>query len=154
MHSVTTITFSENSKLKRIESEALVHSSVEKLTLPASLEDIDDYGFSTIFRLSEIVVSPKNKFFKVNEHKYLLKKSSLESDVFDVIVFVPRNIVNAIIPSYIKMINSCAFYQLENLKTITFDQNSSLEIIKKIIDIEIKYLIFQIEKKNNKQNQN
>ncbi|KAK8839270.1 hypothetical protein M9Y10_032202 [Tritrichomonas musculus] len=123
------VTFPNNSQIKRIEGFAFCCSGIKKLELPASLERFDDYCFISVSELTEIKVSPKNKFFKVLDEKCLLMMSQPGSGVFDVLFFGMRDIESFIIPSYIKTINEFAFDNCKKLKSITFETGSLLEKI-------------------------
>ena len=120
-----TVIFPENSKLKVIKSDAFGYSSIQRLVLPASLEEISKGCFNYVKNLVKIEVSPKNKFFSVFDDKLLLKKCQ----EYDILVVACRNIENAAIPSQIQIIMSNAFEYCTNLQTLTFDSNSQLEEI-------------------------
>lgn len=124
------VTFPENSKLLTIEDYAFSFSSIKKLVLPASINNIGDRCFSNVPNLINLEISPENTSFLLFENKYLLKKSNNDSDIFDVLIFARRDIDEANIPSNIKIISFSAFEYCKNLKNITFESNSSLEIIK------------------------
>ena len=123
------ITFTKNSKLKIIEGEVFYNSSIHKLVLPSSIEKIDDDCFHFTSNLTEIDILPGNKIFKVIDNKYLVKKSQTKSENYDVLLFARRDIENVIIPSYIKVINYGAFSHCQQMKSITFESNSSLELL-------------------------
>lgn len=98
--------------------------------LPGDVEAIDGFCFSDIRELIDIKVSQKNVNFSIFENKYLVKKSTPESKIFDVIVFARRDIDSVVIPSHIKIIDNYAFDNCSKLSNISFEQNSSLEKIK------------------------
>ena len=70
----------------------------------------------------------KNNFIFYDE-KFLIGKSNLESDDFDVLYFARRDLEEAVIPSFIKVINSNAFEDCKTLKTVIFSEDSNLERI-------------------------
>ena len=129
-NNLKSIKFSPNSELKHIEDYALKECSIESLSLPASVEHIGSKCFSFTPNLREIEISPKNKKFKLIDGKYIVKESEAESCVFDVIIFARRDIEKIRIPSHIKIISNSAFQNCNRLKTVTFEDNSSLEIVK------------------------
>ena len=63
---------------------------------------------------------------------YIVKESKIGSGFFDVIIFVRRDIESIRIPSHIKVINNHAIEHCKLLKTVTFDPNSSLEVLKEL----------------------
>ena len=126
---MTSLIFPKNSQLKSIEGNSLAFASISKLVLPASLETIENSVFEYIQNLSEIEVSPDNQKFKSIDKKYLLMKCDVKNKNFDVLFFCVRNIENAKIPSYIKIINNFAFKSCTKMKSLEFDEHSSLEII-------------------------
>lgn len=124
-----TVEFTENSQLKSIENNTFELSSIQKVVLPASFEEIDGYSFSDSDNLVDIEISPKNKNFQLFENKYLLKKSDPKNTTFDILICARRDIENAIIPSQIKVISNCSFQNCQKLESLSFEPNSSLEII-------------------------
>lgn len=123
------VKFPSDSNLKKIEKKAFVCSKLNSITLPASVEYLDDKCFILTPDLCEINVSPENKFFKLINGDYIVKESVKGSGVFDVIVIARRDLESITIPSCIKVINNSAFYNCKKLKDITFEPNSSLELI-------------------------
>lgn len=124
------VKFSPNSELKCIENHAFNNSSIQSLSLPASVEQIGYMCFSSTFNLREIKISPENKKFKLIKNKYVAQAS--DSGVFDEIIFSRRDIDSIHIPSYIKTINEQAFVFCQRLKNITFEGNSSLKSIRSL----------------------
>lgn len=125
------VKFSPNTELKQIGHYAFYESSIESLSLPASVEQIDECCFSSTSNLREVEISPENKRFKLIEGKYVVKESQPGSGVFDVIIFARRDIESVSILPSIKVIDDYAFYSCKHLKNVTFELNSSLESIKK-----------------------
>lgn len=125
------VKFSPNSELKRIEDYAFSESSIESLSLPASVEKIADFAFCVTPNLNRVEVSADNKFFKLIDDKYIVRESIVGSGIFDVIIFARRDIESIIIPSHIKTINNHAFDNCKRLEKITFESNSSLETLKR-----------------------
>ena len=64
------------------------------------------------------------------QDEFLIGKSSLEQDNFDVLVFSVRCIEDVKIPSFIEAIGSSAFFLCKNIKSIEFSKDSKLRIIK------------------------
>ena len=65
------------------------------------------------------------------DDKYLLGKSSPESDAFDVLLFARRDIEFAYIPSFIKRIGPYSFEKCKSLNIVEISSDSKLEIIDK-----------------------
>ena len=63
---------------------------------------------------------------------FLIGKSDIKSDVFDVFYFALRKIKNVTIPAQIKKICRRAFDECNDLEFIDFDENSQLQIIEKL----------------------
>lgn len=111
------------------EKKTLTCSSIEHMSLPASVKQISDNCFHHTRNLKEIEISPKNKNFKLIDVKYVAKESNAGSCVFDVIILVRRDIESISITPHIKVINNYAFHFYQHLKTIKFESNSSLKSI-------------------------
>lgn len=112
-----------------IKGNPFFQSSISKLVLPESLEYIHYSAFNYADKLFEIEISPKNQKFRMVD-KFLFRKSDESSKYFDALLFCRRNVENVEIPSYIKIIESYAFGNCENLKNLTFESGSLLETIK------------------------
>lgn len=63
-------------------------------------------------------------------NKIVIGKSSIESDLYDSIIFSSRDIQKVTIPNFIKIIESHAFAFCDKLQTIEIEQNSELQMIK------------------------
>lgn len=124
-----TIIFSESSKLKIIEFSAFSCSSISKLILPPSVEVIDASNFSSLRNLVEIEVMQNCANFLTVDNKFLFKKSSLESEFFDVFVFCGRNVEEVTIPKNVRVIDRCAFQFCKHMESLMFEPKSSLQII-------------------------
>ena len=62
----------------------------------------------------------------------ILSKSQQEKNNYDTIVFCNRNISKIIIPNFIEIIDSYAFYECQRLQSIDFQSDSKLNIIGKL----------------------
>ena len=77
-----------------------------------------------------ISIHPKNKNFIAYDEKFILGKSDINSDVYDVLLFCKRDIKNEItIPPFIKVISKHCFHNCKYLKNVILDANSELQII-------------------------
>lgn len=94
-----------------------------------------------------------NDRFKYKDDKYLLTKSNINNDNYDVLLFARRDIQEAEISSNIKIIASHSFDHCEKLTKINIPKNSELQIIENnafdktnISDIYIPKNVIKIEK--------
>ena len=122
------VRFPSNSKLKEISYSAFRNCKFESISIPASVEYLEAF-FVDNPNLFKIEVSPENKFFKLIDGNYIVMESKHGSGVFDTIFFCWRNVESILIPSNIKVIKDYAFDRCRQLKNITFEPNSSLELI-------------------------
>ena len=111
-----------------IESNAFRGFSIDSISLPSSIEILKSHCFYRVLDIEKIP-NKNQKNICYYEDKFILGKSDLESDVFEVLIFVKRNIENVIIPSFIKQIGQCAFKYHDKIKHVEFLPNSQLEII-------------------------
>lgn len=124
-----TVKCSPDSNLKKICKFAFVSFSIEEISIPSSIEDLDDRCFCRAMNLTKVTVLPCKIKNICIFNNFLLGKSDLKSDNFDVLKFAPKNIVLAKIPPFIKMIGPYSFYYCNRLKAIEFNIDSKLEII-------------------------
>ena len=121
------ISFMKKSNIKSIGDSAFAYSSLEKLEIPESLEIIEDNWLFVVRNLNRIDLSPLNKNFELFDNKILIRKIDNNKYLkgYD-LLFAPRNIKTAIIPSFIARINNYAFFHCIELKSISFNNSSSL----------------------------
>lgn len=127
------IIFSEDSELKSIDKDVFARSSVEQIFIPPSIEFLGEGWCCGTPKLTRILISKGNKHFAYadNEKKMIACKSDISSDVFDVLVFVSRDVKSVIVPSEIKEIRSFAFDECHHLKSVLFNDDSELKYINK-----------------------
>lgn len=124
------IEFLNDSKLKIIESYAFNESSLESLVLPSSVVDLCRGWCSGVMKLNSIKIikcQKENIMFYNND--FIIGKTNLESDIYDILLFARRNIINATIPSFIEKIDHFAFEFCRSLKNVLFEKDSKLKII-------------------------
>ena len=63
------------------------------------------------------------------EDTFIIGKSDLTKENFDVLLFVRRDVEKVTIPSFIKRIAPYAFQHCYDLKTVDFEHDSQLEVI-------------------------
>lgn len=123
------ITFSSDSRLQKIEKNAFNSVNLKIFTIPSSLVEIEDEWCISAPYINEIYVNDGNPFFQVYDDKFLLKKSSSEKEVFDILIFCVRDIEIAKIPSFVEVISPYAFENCEKLKRVEFESGSNLRKI-------------------------
>lgn len=125
---IESITFPEDSSLKRIHDNAFIDSSLTSLSIPESLEDLSSQWSFGANLLTDIKVSPQNKRFIYVNGTFLLKKEKSGNN-FDNLIFVRRNIEGEIlVPKIVRFICESSFYNCRKVESILFE-NSSLQTI-------------------------
>lgn len=127
-YKIKKISFEKNSELKKIEKFAFCRSSLENLSIPSSVEILNDdwcYKTDNLINIQIIECSQKNIFYY--DDKFILGKSDLKSEIFDVLLFARRNIKVVSIPSFIRRIGHYAFENAKKIDAVDFDDNSELE---------------------------
>ena len=125
------VNFSMNSDLKIIGNFVFTKSMIANIVISSNLERIEKNFFYGIPNLTSLSVSPSNRYYQYIDNKFLVAKSNSLSSDYDVLVFVRRNIEDAIIPSFIKIIAPFAFSQCKNLQKVEFPIESELFLIDK-----------------------
>ena len=131
------VDFSPDSKLKLLGSYVYNQCRIFRIIIPPLLEKIAvdcfigiGYSyFSAYLDISNIEISKENKNFKYYNDNFIIGKSNPNIDDFDMIIFAKRNLTEIEIPSFIRIIWPYVFYKQENLKTVTFQPDSKLQII-------------------------
>lgn len=78
------------------------------------------------------------------ENGIIIGKKTIESNIFDVLVFCSREVKSFIIPNFIKTIDSYSFCECKSLRHVEFQENSELEIIKETAFIGSENSMFTI----------
>lgn len=150
---IKSIQIPPDSELKTIENCSFSFSTVEKITIPSSVQELMDGWCANTSQLSKITIMPNNHHYTFFDEKMIIGKTDLQSDDYDILVFVCRNIDDIIIPSFIKIIASYAFsetlikniyipplvtkicegafYNCNLLQEVEFSMESQLQIIEK-----------------------
>ncbi|KAK8865214.1 hypothetical protein M9Y10_010752 [Tritrichomonas musculus] len=123
---VKSISFANNTKVTCIHKDSFSGSVLERISIPACLECLEDGWCSEANRLKYIKISPGNKNYIYIDNKMLLGKSDTKSDIYDILSFVRRDVKEIKIPSFIKYIHSSCFDQCRSLKTIEIPDDSEL----------------------------
>lgn len=100
----------ENSELEIIGKHSFAGSEIESFIIPSSIVEFNEGWCEGMQFLTKIKVF-KNKDQNISYYndEYIIRKSDLKSDIFDVIIFARRDLKNSIIPSFIKKIESHSF---------------------------------------------
>lgn len=120
------VNFAPNSKLQSIGSFSFYESSLKFIKVPSNVTELKE---NWCYVMTDAKVMPKNKMFINYEDKFIIGKSCIENDTFDILVYCRPNIKNATIPSFIKRIRPDAFCAHINIKTIEFEKESNITII-------------------------
>lgn len=122
-----TIDFEKDSELKTIEKFAFYKSSIETITIPRSLNELKDKWCVNTPHLKNIIFMPNNEIYDYYNDAFIIKRSSIDKNVKDTLIFARRDIKIAIIPSFIKKIGNYAFENCSNLQKIIFSNKSQLK---------------------------
>lgn len=122
------VLFHKGSQLKTIEKNAFYSSPIKSISIPSSVEELKEGWCYGTWLLDDVKIMPNNKFFTNYDQNLVIGKSDINNNVYDILVFAPRNITELKIPSFIQKIDSFAF-SFSTLKKIGFSQK--VKIIKK-----------------------
>lgn len=120
------IMISENSELVSYENNVFAKTYITTLHIPEKMSQLKDYWCDSLECLVKVTVSPKNKHFKLIDDNLLVEKTEEESDDYDVLYFVNRQIENIKMPSSIKYIKPNAFKECKKLSKIDILPDSQL----------------------------
>ena len=123
------VVFSEDSEFISIGIESFWNSSIKSIEFPSCPIEFKDGWCSGLRNLTEIKMRPSNKNFIYIDNKFLLGKSYVGSDIYDVLLFARRDIKEALIPSFVRKIGSFAFENCQYLKSVVFSNDSQLVLI-------------------------
>lgn len=123
------VKFPKNSELETIEKGAFNCMKIKNFSIPKSVTDLQKRWAMGMTDVSQIDVDPENKKYKKFGDKFVIGKSTIDQDNYDVLVFCTCNDERITIPSFIKIIGSCAFQSCKSLKEVEFLPNSELQII-------------------------
>lgn len=82
-------------------------------------------------KLKRIGVAPKNKYFMCLNDQFLLRKPSLNSENYNILVAAVCDVEKACIPSFNEIIESGAFDSCRNLPKVEFPEDSKIQRIEK-----------------------
>lgn len=80
-------------------------------SIPASVCELEEGWCKWTERLTKVTIDPKNQYYMncKEDERLVIGKSDPKSDIYNVLLFAPRDIINVTIPSYIKRIATAAF---------------------------------------------
>lgn len=122
------VTVPDDSQLRSIDQLFFPFTQVQSFNIPPLVEVLDDDWCKFSLSIKKVTLSPGNRNFKYSDesHQIVLRKSDINSEVFDVLVFANRNIEKAVIPSYVKFISPEAFDRCNDIEYIEIPENSEL----------------------------
>lgn len=144
------IDFEPNSELRKIEKCAFDQSTLQSISIPASVIELEEGWCSGTENLNHIDVEFGNKRYLCIDGKYIIGKSDIESEDYDMLIMWRRNNLSANIPKSIKIIGPYAFdyskleaifipshitkickcaFRCSFLERVQFEQNSQLTAI-------------------------
>lgn len=122
--------FDENHSKIFILKEGFDLYNLESITIPSDIETFTERWCERTVKLNNITIIPKKKQnIILYDNKFILGKSDLQSNTFDILYFARRDVENVTIPSYISKIASNAFYSCNHIKKVEFEANSQLTMI-------------------------
>lgn len=123
------VEFCSDSKLQSLGNSAFYSIPIETITIPSRVKNLDEGWSIGLFNLTKINIPQKSRRFIWVEDSFLLGKSDVKIDDFDVLIFARKNIEKVKIPSNIKRIGSYCFWCCKNLQSVEFSANSKLSSI-------------------------
>ena len=125
---ISTVSFAPSSQLQQICKDAFRNSSIKKLKLPLTIEHLEEGFCSYTNKLQTISIPSSNQHFRYSHHKYLIQKDEPNDNV---LLFIRRNVVAAIIPKCVTRIGENSFNGCVKIKTLSFRDGSKLREISK-----------------------
>lgn len=127
------IEFSPDSKLKCLNDAMFSESSLEYISIPSSVSKFGDNWCRETKNLIEVNVIQSSLSKSQNiiyfDDKFIIGKSDVKSENYDLLIFARRDILTAKIPSFIKKIQPYCFEYCKNLLKIEFENDSQLHFI-------------------------
>ena len=128
-HNLSYVTFASDSELKSIGKYAFAYSKIGNFTIPEKVEEIKYGCFNGANKLNNIQIMEGNKVFKNYNNQFILTKSDLKIEMFDILLFANRDIEEVNIPSFIKHLGPFSFDRCHQIEHVNFEPNSELQII-------------------------
>lgn len=149
------IVIPNNSKLVSIGDKAFCNTKIQSISIPSDIKQLQDFWCQNTPLLTNITIFEKAEKNVIKYDDFILGKSNLESDDYDVLLFAPRNIKIANIPPFIKKIGPASFHKCSQLEQVNFTRDSKLQLIcnhafasSSIKSIIIPSQVYKLEKKS------
>ncbi|KAK8840508.1 hypothetical protein M9Y10_030716 [Tritrichomonas musculus] len=125
-----TVEFPCDSELRVIGKSVFTNCPLEYLTIPSSVRKFEsDWCFRTL-KLNNIKIHEcYSRNISYYDDKFIIMKTDIKSDNYDILLFARRDIKNVIIPSFIKYFANYSFNYCLQIKTVEFEKNSQLSAI-------------------------
>lgn len=121
------VDFLEKSRIKYFESKIFEDSKIKSLYIPSSVITLKRFWCKDTKYLIDVKISPQNKNFSYYQNSYIIENANYQN--YKNLVFAPRKITFAFIPSFIKQIAPCAFQFCQQMTRIDFSEDSNLVAI-------------------------
>ncbi|OHT11762.1 hypothetical protein TRFO_18750 [Tritrichomonas foetus] len=118
------LNFDPESNIDKLRRDSLYCHTLEEVTLPPKLIALERGWCNFTLKLKDIIVPESNTNFVVAEDTKALYNSDR-----DILFFVPRTVRAFEVPNTVTTISSYAFEQCRRLKSITFQEESTLRRI-------------------------
>lgn len=125
----TSVDFEPNSELCYFDVNMFSGCSIQNLTIPSNVDRFKPNLFSGFSDSCNICISPDNYNLTLINNRILLGITDKNSDNFDILFFARRDIEEANIPDFVKIIGPLSFTKCKQLRTVHFTENSQLTII-------------------------
>lgn len=123
---ILSISFSLDSEVKVISRNAFKNSTINSLSLPKSIEQLEDGWCRSTDSLDTISIPPENSRFKIIDENLLI---SIQDEV--TLIFACRDIETANIPSNVTVFGESSFEGCNCLQSLNFSDDSQLKKISK-----------------------
>lgn len=147
------IEFQPNSELRTIKEKAFLDTKLASISIPASAIDLEEGWCSGIENLKHVEVESGNARYLGFDGKYIIGKSNIEREDYDMLIICSCDLVEMNIPDTIRIIGPFAlaqskiqrilipanvtkicenaFYYCKQLTRVVFEPNSKLQTIDK-----------------------
>ena len=121
---IKSIRFANNSQIKKFGKGIFDKSTIQSLSIPDSLEELDEEWCKGTDTLTKILISSNNKRFSYIENKILVNNQT------NTLVFARRDLTELTVPSNIVRIGQYSFAHCSKLQGVTFPEDSKLQSIR------------------------
>lgn len=128
-NNLKTVEFATDSNLCMTKKGVFDFTSIERISFPSGIQILEDGLCKKSSKIKHIQIPENNSYFSclnIKGHEVIVGKSDINSNIFDVIVFVSPTGRNPFIPSFVKCIHGGAFYNSQSIDTVEFSSDSQL----------------------------